>query len=67
MDDALALWSQDHCQSPPEGVLAGKQKAWDGVRARLIVDGLLQDARDEADRVHLLVVSTKELGAWPLA
>ena len=31
---------------------------------RLIAEGLLQNARDEADSVRLLAVSTKESGAW---
>lgn len=64
IEDALALWSQDHPHSPPEGVEAGKQKAWDSVRSRLIADELLQNAKDDTDRVRLLAVSTKESGAW---
>ena len=65
VDDAqLALWSRDHHQPPPEGVEAGRQKAWDCVRTCLIAEGLLQNARDGADRVWLLAVSTKESGAW---
>ena len=47
-----------------EDVDAGKQKAWDGVRACLSADRLLQNAKDESDHVWLLAVSTKELGAW---
>ena len=64
VDDALVLWSLGHCQPPPEGVDAGKQKAWDGVRVCLSADRLLQNAKDESDRVRLLAVSTKESGAW---
>ena len=60
----MPLCSRIHHKPPPEVVDAGKQKAWDSVRAHLSAAKLLQNVKDESDHVRLLDVSTKEPGAW---
>ena len=43
---------------------AYKQRSWDGVRAALAADHLLEGAGNDEECARLLSVSTKESGAW---
>ena len=64
VNEAVAVWSQGHDLDPPIGVNACKQKLWDSVRCKVTAEALLQSASSDEDCARLLVVSTKESGAW---
>ena len=63
-DEAVALWSQGHEQSPPVGSAAFRQKSWDAHKVLVSADSLLEGAPDATSRARLLAVSTKESGTW---
>ena len=63
-DEAVALWSQGHEQTPPAGSAAFRQKSWDAHKVLASADSLLEGAPDATSRARLLAVSTKESGAW---
>ena len=63
-DEAVALWSQGHMQTPPAGSAAFRQKSWHTHNVLASADSLLNDAPDATSRARLLAVSTKESGAW---
>ena len=61
---ALSLWGNDQRQSPPQPPFSHLQKSWDIPCILARAESLLQNASDPKTRVHLLAVSTHELGAW---
>ena len=63
-DEAVALWSQGHVQTPPAGSAAFQQKSWDTHKVLASADSLLNGAPDATSRARLLAVSIKESGAW---
>ena len=63
-DEAVALWSQGHEQTPPVGSAAFRQKSWDAHKVLASADSLLNGTPDATSRARLLAVSTKEFGAW---
>ena len=64
MDEAKASWSIGHDREAPEGDALCRQKVWDIRRTLSTSEHLLDNAADEAERVCLLTVSTRESGVW---
>ena len=62
--EAQSYWSAGHDHQAPEGAVACKQKAWDGLRAASTAERLLEGAENDEERARLLSVSTNESGAW---
>ena len=63
-DTAISVWSQGHCQSPPQDKASYCQKVWDTPRVEAISAALLEQSSDAITRARLLAVSKKESGAW---
>jgi len=53
-----------HDLPPIEVTATRKQRLWDGMRAALVVDRLLEGAANDEEYAELLSVSAKEFGAW---
>ena len=63
-DDARDRWSQSHQALPPEEIESIQQISWDIPLVQAAYNQLLSDARSEASRACLLIVTQKESGAW---
>ena len=61
---AMTTWSQGHSQAPPTPPTTHRQRAWDAPRIEALQRTLLESSRDPTTRARLLVVATKESGAW---
>ena len=65
LDDALGCSHKATTMYiPPVESAAHKQKCCDSCRLSTVADTLLETISDAASRAHLLVASTKEVGAW---
>ena len=63
VEQALFVWSESHDQSPPPPPVDKRQKAWDVPVVQESYDSP-GNAPDARSRARLLVVATKESGAW---
>ena len=64
VEEAESQWSDGDSVSPPEGTARCQQKVWDTIKAKSLVDALLDGARDSRERARLLASRARESGVW---